>query len=217
VKRIESLVQGYEKFRKKYYGQDTSEFDELVRSGQKPEILMIACCDSRVDPAIVTNCRPGDLFVIRNVANLVPPYEDDNTYHGTSAALEFGITGLGIQHIIVFGHTECGGIKALVENQNDVRSGKGFISKWMELAKPAYDQVMEFHGATHVEEQAHLCGQYSLINSYKNLFTFPWIKERVDAGTLYVHAWYFDLHSGNIFCFDPEKYGFEELRPLAKK
>lgn len=212
MKRIEALIRGHEKFKRKYYDSADSEFEALVREGQKPQILMIACCDSRVDPAIITNCKPGDLFVIRNVANLVPPYENDNTYHGTSAALEFGVTGLGIQHIIVFGHTQCGGIKALVENENNVRSGKGFISKWMELAKPAYDQVMEFHAATHIEEQAHLCGQYSLINSYKNLFTFPWIKERVEAGQLFLHAWYFDLHSGGIFCFDTEKYGFKELK-----
>src|SRR3990167_5537541 len=100
---IAKLIQGYEKFREQNFETENSAFAELVRKGQQPKVLIIACSDSRVDPALVMNCEPGDLFVIRNVANLVPPYEDDLSYHGTSAALEFGICVLGIQHIILFG------------------------------------------------------------------------------------------------------------------
>ena len=210
-KRIEALVKGHQKFTKKYYQKDNPEFEALVRYGQKPQVLMIACCDSRVDPAIIMDCQPGDLFVIRNVANLVPPHAPDDTYHGTSAALEFGVNGLGIEHIVVFGHASCGGIKALVENENNIQSGSGYISKWMELAKPAYDAVVEHHATKQIDEQARLCEQYSLVNSYNNLLTFPWIKTRVEAGQLTLHAWYFDLETGMIFAYDPTSKGFQNL------
>src|SRR5437879_1167433 len=105
-KEIENLIQGYQRFRSHYFSDSNSTFEDLTRWGQRPKILMIACSDSRVDPALVMNCQPGDLFVIRNVANLVPPYEDDQSYHGTSAALEFGVCELDIRHIILFGHTQ---------------------------------------------------------------------------------------------------------------
>lgn len=210
---IDRLIQGYKKFREKYFnGPAHTEFDELVRSGQSPKILIIACSDSRVDPAIVTNSKPGDLFVIRNVANLVPPYEDDNSYHGTSAALEFGVCNLEVDHIIVFGHSQCGGIDALMRNpNNNIMSKKGFISKWMQLAKDAYDIVLEKYPDASFYEKTLLCGEYSLINSFKNLSTFPWIAERVNAGNLRLHAWYFDLETGIIHNFDPEKNAFKTL------
>lgn len=110
-KEIDRLVRGYQAFRSHYFNRDNPIFEKLVYHGQHPKALMIACSDSRVDPAIIMNAQPGDLFIIRNVANLVPPYEDDDTYHGTSAALEFGVCILNIRHIVIFGHTQCGGIR----------------------------------------------------------------------------------------------------------
>ena len=211
LKDIENLIQGYQKFRKHYFSDSNSAFEDLVRWGQKPKILMIACSDSRVDPALVLNCQPGDLFVIRNVANLVPPYEDDQSYHGTSAALEFGVSGLGIRHIILFGHTQCGGIQTLLENSGKEPKQKTFISKWMELARPAHDAILKFHGGKSLEDKTTLCGQYSLMNSLKNLETFPWIAERVHQGLLSLHAWNFDLSKGILERYNPEKNKFEDL------
>jgi carbonic anhydrase len=214
-KTIEALLEGYQKFRKKYFKDEKSHFEDLVRLGQRPKVLMIACSDSRVDPAIVMDCQPGDLFVIRNVANLVPPYEDDGSYHGTSAALQFGICSLEIHHVILFGHTQCGGIQALLEQTPETCAQKGFIAKWMELAKPAYEAVSEYHSHKSLKEKTTLCGQYSLINSLRNLETFPWIKERVEKGTLFLHAWNFDIERGILEIFSKEENCFKEI--ITKK
>lgn len=213
-KDIETLIQGYQKFRNDYFNDSNSAFEDLVRWGQRPKILMIACSDSRVDPALVMNCQPGDLFVIRNVANLVPPYEDDQSYHGTSAALQFGVCSLGIRHVILFGHTQCGGIQALLEQAPETCGQKGFIAKWMELAKPAHEAVLEYHPEKSLDEKTTLCGQYSLINSLKNLETFPWIADKVQEGSLFLHAWNFDLSKGILEGFDPKQNCFKELKGL---
>jgi carbonic anhydrase len=211
-KSIDRLIQGYQEFRDYYFTGTGLVFDKLVREGQQPKTLVIACSDSRVDPAIVLSCEPGDLFVIRNVANLIPPYEEDNnTYHGTSAALEFGICMLGIRHVIVFGHTQCGGIRALVESSCASPDDKSFIGKWVELAQPAQKFVRENHAELSIDQQTDLCGQYALIHSLKNLKTFPWIRQRVDAGQLFLHAWYFDLAKGLITTFDEKESRFIEL------
>ncbi|MEI8295393.1 MAG: carbonic anhydrase [Alphaproteobacteria bacterium] len=210
-KTIDCLIQGYQEFRSRYF-TDATVFDKLVQEGQRPKTLVIACSDSRVDPAIVLNCEPGDLFVIRNVANLIPPYENDNnTYHGTSAALEFGICMLEIRHVIVFGHTQCGGIRALMESSHESLEDKSFITKWVELAQPAQKVVRENHAELGLEQQVDLCGKYAIIHSLKNLQTFPWIRQRVDSGQLSLHAWYFDLAKGLITAFDEEKNCFTEL------
>lgn len=210
-KAIGTLLKGYKKFREHYYSDANVLFEDLVRRGQRPKILMIACSDSRVDPALVLNSQPGDLFMIRNVANLIPPYENDQAYHGTSAALEFGVCVLGIRHVILFGHTQCGGIQSLLESSPEKLKEKGFITKWMELARPAHQAVLDFHSSHSLEEKITLCGQYSLINSLKNLMTFPWINEKVQAGNLALHAWNFDLSRGSLEAFDPNENCFKEI------
>ena len=207
-KDINALLKGYKEFHEHYYGDATVLFDELVRHGQRPKILVVACSDSRVDPALVLNAQPGDLFVIRNVANLIPPFEDDQGYHGTSAALEFGIRVLGIRHLILFGHTQCGGIQSLI--QANPQPGC-FIAKWMELAEPARKEVMDAYPSQSLDEQTTLCGQYSLVNSLKNLMTFPWIQEKVQEGSLFLHAWNFDLSRGMLKAYDPEENRFKDI------
>lgn len=208
---IETLLKGYQKFREHYYSDSHVLFEDLVRRGQHPKILMIACSDSRVDPALVLNSQPGDLFMIRNVANLIPPFEDDLSYHGTSAALEFGVCVLEIRHLILFGHTQCGGIQSLLESSSQGPVQKSFITKWMELARPAHQAVLEFHGEKSLEEKTVLCGQYSLINSLNNLMTFPWIRQKVEEGVLFLHAWNFDLAHGSLKAFDPQENLFKDL------
>jgi carbonic anhydrase len=212
-KALSQLIEGYQEFRKQYFDGTNVTYEKLVRGGQRPKILMIACSDSRVDPAIVTKTEPGDLFVIRNVANLVPPYEpDNNTYHGTSAALEFAICTLGIKHLIVFGHTQCGGITALLQGANNPAGERSFIAKWMELAAPAHARVLRRYSEADLDQQVVLCEQYALTNSLKNLMTFPWIKQRAEEGSLSLHAWYFDLSTGTIQKFDAQNKCFVELK-----
>jgi carbonic anhydrase len=202
---IEKLIDGNKEFRKKFFSQNTI-FNELIVYGQRPKILIVACSDSRVDPAMIFNAQPGELFVIRNVANLVPPYESTGVYHGTSAALEFGVCFLCVNHIIVLGHTQCGGIQALVQNANICdKTSDSFIAKWMRLARPAYDKVMTIDNKSSLQEKTTLCEQYALINSLQNLESFPWIRQRINSGELMVHAWYFELATGLIHAYDQQK------------
>ena len=203
---IKKLIEGNKQFRNNYFNKNNTVFDDLVLHGQKPKIMIIACSDSRIDPAIIFNSQPGELFVVRNVANLVPPFEESGEYHGTSAALEFGICFLEVEHIIVLGHTQCGGIQALLQSAENVLDKKNrFIAKWMELAGPAYKKLIAENGKVPFEEKVTLCEQYALINSLKNLHTFPWIQERINNNKLLLHAWYFDLASGIINMYDQKQ------------
>ncbi|MCL4380096.1 carbonic anhydrase [Candidatus Dependentiae bacterium] len=201
---IQKLIDGNKEFRKKFFHGDSRLFDELVAYGQKPKIMIIACSDSRVDPSTIFNCQPGELFTVRNVANLVPPYEEHGTYHGTSAALEFGVRFLCVEQIIVLGHTQCGGIQALVESVAQVLQPQqhSFIAPWMSLARPAYEKVVADHAGASLADKVVLCEQYTLINSLRNLQSFPWIQERVAQRTLAVHAWYLALSTGIIHAYD---------------
>jgi len=215
---INALIKGYKNFREQYFGGDDNTYAELQQNGQQPKVMIIACSDSRVDPAIVTNSSPGDLFVVRNVANLVPPFEDDNqSYHGTSAALEFAVCTLKVKHVIVFGHNHCGGIEASLEHaRNKDHPHRGFINKWMEISAPATNMVLSQHDGLDKQSQINLCGQYALINSLMNLATFPFVKARMEEGLLQTHGWYFDLISGGINCFDKESSSFVKLEKMCR-
>jgi carbonic anhydrase len=187
------MLAGYEQFRQKYASGDKSIMQYLSRHGQKPHTMVIACCDSRVDPALILQCDPGDLFVVRNVANIVPPYEKDTMHHGTSAALEFGICFLKVKHLVLFGHSQCGGINALLKGQGK-DNPNDFILNWVSLitiknAKPR-----------NADEYAQL----ALRKSYKNCLTFPWLKERVDQKKLLIHLWFFDIKAGQIFNYSEQ-------------
>ena len=184
---FKKLLQGYQVVRDKYAHGDSSIMHQLSQHGQQPQAMVIACCDSRVDPALLLQCNPGDLFVVRNVANIVPPYENDNGHHGTSAALEFGICYLKVKHLILLGHSQCGGIHALLHSeqlkQND------FISNWVSLIDAKdYD-----------DEHIDNCAKAALHQSHKNCLDFPWIKERIAKNELKIHLWFFDIKTGQIF------------------
>lgn len=211
MKSIDRLIAGYRSFKKSYFGGTCSLFKQLSTRGQKPRVLVIGCSDSRVDPAIILNCKPGDLFTIRNVANLVPPCEEDGGYHGTSAALEYAVCTLEVEHIIIFGHTNCGGLKALIENAGKHHDTKSFIDHWMDIAEPALAQVKTHHKDQSLQEQVTLCEQYALLNSEKNLLTFPWLKARVKEHKLEIHLWFFDIATGTIQAFDRETTTFHEI------
>jgi carbonic anhydrase len=210
---LNDLIAGYERFLKLHRAGKQYVYSNLAL-GQKPKALVIACSDSRVDPGLFLETNPGDLFVVRNVANLVPLFESNRSFHGTSAALEFGICSLGIRHIIVLGHTLCGGITSLFEPPTNAESS--FIKKWMELADHAYIHTCQKHKNETKAEQIDLCARYSLINSVRNLCTFPWIAERLKNQRLFLHAWYFNLASGTIFSFEEQSHSFKKLKAPIK-
>ena len=208
---LKYVLNGYKNFREKYDVEYKDLFQELEK-GQKPKILIVACSDSRVDPAIILNCKPGDLFVVRNVANLVPPYNNDGSHHGTSAALEFGITGLGIKHIIILGHSSCGGIRALVEGQFNHEKAENFIDKWMEIAKPELQEIIKKYPDQSIDNQITNCAKLALTKSLRNLTTFPWIQERIEKRELTIRSWYFNIDSGIIEEFDDQDGEFKQLK-----
>lgn len=203
---VDKLVRGYRRFRLQHYQKNHALFSRLAVQGQSPRTLVVGCCDARVDPAIVTDCDPGDLFIIRNVANLVPPFETCGNFHGTSAALEFGVCHLDVENIVVLGHSQCGGIQALLEQAQEPQ---GFISGWMKVASHARNRVLSrMHGQS-CEDQARACEQEAIRVSLDNLLTFPWILERVASKKLALHGWYFDMGRGELLRYDPDSNRFE--------
>ena len=205
----EKLVEGFKRFREHSLADKDAQFHDLVQFGQTPSRLGVGCCDSRVDPALILDCAPGDLFVIRNVANLVPPAENQGHYHGTSAALEFGVCNLAVQHIIVLGHAQCGGIHALLEG--GVASGDTFISEWMTIADAARKQIERDLAGASSEARHRACEQQAILVSLGNLMTFSWIRERVERGSLALHGWYFDIEHGELLGYNPATGRFETL------
>ena len=217
---LRRLIRGYNKFKKQYYQE--SFFAELMRTlakeGQKPKIMVIGCCDSRVDPNILFNCAPGQLFTVRNVANLVPPCDPSPHQHSTSSALEFAVQSLNVEHIIVLGHSQCGGIRALMttpdRNLTDPADG-GFIYNWMRIAKDAKTKVLTERKGKSLATQARYCEEEALKISLNNLKTFPWIASKVATGALSLHAWRFDLVTGNLQQFVERSNSFEDLSELV--
>lgn len=206
---IEALVAGFRRFQGRYFQDDRSLYERLTRQGQAPMAMIVACCDARVDPAIVMDCDPGDLFVVRNVANLVPPCEEGRGYHGTSAALEFAVRVLKVEHVIVMGHARCGGIRALL---GDIRfedgSGK-FITPWMSIAGEARREALAAHASADPEAQATACEQAAIRASLRNLMSFPFVRDAVAAGQLVLHGWYFDLEHGTLLRYNGNTGAFE--------
>jgi carbonic anhydrase len=206
---IAKFIAGFKRFQEHYF-TDNKQLYEKLKHRQHPKALVIACGDSRSDPAIITDCDPGDLFVIRNVANLVPPYETDSGFHGVSAALEFAVLHLQVNYIIVLGHSQCGGLKALIETPEGKSFGE-FIGHWMEIAKPARDYVQQEFAQKAFAVKSRACEQAALLISLENLLSFPWVKKRVDNGELHLLAWYFDIQKGELLHYDIEQCDFEPL------
>jgi carbonic anhydrase len=196
---VNRLLRGYRQFRENRYQEQKALYQHLADEGQSPAVMVISCCDSRVDPAIVLNADPGSVFTVRNVANLVPPARPDGDYHGTSAALEFAVRHLQVEHIIVMGHAQCGGVKALYE---DLKTGTDFIIPWMNIVTEACSHVREHSAHKTHDEQLHDMEREAIRVSLKNLLTFPWIKERVEQDRLKLYGWYFDFETCNLSTLD---------------
>lgn len=211
---VEHLISGFGHFQHNFVHNDQTFFKNLVQRGQKPKIMMISCSDSRVDPGILFNLRPGDVFSVRNVANLVPPYMPDKGHHGVSAALEFGVRDLKVEHIIVLGHAFCGGIQALCahcqgkdENKNKDEQ-REFLASWIEIAKPAMQKI-NLNQPTEVIQ--HEAEHASILTSLSNLRSFSWIKQKEQSGHLKLHGWWFDMENGALWAADEDKQSFAPM------
>jgi len=199
----DSLIDGYRRFRSEVWPSERARYEALAHWGQSPETMVVACSDSRVDPQMIFGAVPGELFVVRNVAGLVPPYAPDAKAHGTSAALEFGVKVLRVRRLVALGHAQCGGVKAIALGAP--ASARDFIASWADVAKPAMTAAKAKGALTPsgIEEEV-------LRLSRDNMLTFPWIKERVEGGGLSVEAYNFDIHDGVL-----SKLGERGLDPVV--
>jgi carbonic anhydrase len=202
-----SLVDGHFRFRREIHGKDRGRYLQLAELGQAPAAMIIACCDARVDVSAIFDAEPGDLFILRNVANLVPPNEPEGKYHGTSAAIEFAALALKVPHIIVLGHSHCGGVAAYRQKVRGHPPEKGFIGRWLALLDNL--NVLETDVSAHGEEVAF---EFAAIRfSLTNLRTFPFIKARVEEGLLALHGLHFDIGSGALLSCDEDDERFVAL------
>ena len=206
------LIDGYRRFRGGKLEAERVRYHELAETGQKPKTMIVGCCDSRAAPETIFDCGPGELFVVRNVANLVPPYAPDGDFHGTSAALEFAVQVLRVENIIVLGHARCGGIQAALEPGGEPLSPGDFIGKWMTLADAAVRKLDDLQPQSwrHVGRQTTL-ERLSVQSSMENLLTFPCVSILHDRGRLAVHGAWFDISTGELWTLDQQAGEFRQV------
>src|SRR3954465_9569651 len=194
------LLEGYRTFTSQRLPTEQSRYRELAERGQSPEVMVIGCCDSRVSPEVIFDASPGELFVVRNIANLVPVYQPDGGAHGVSAALEYAVQVLKVKHIVILGHAQCGGIRAFVDNAAPLSPGD-FIGRWMSMfIKP--DEVVEQRAHESMAEFVTRIEKAAVFRSLENLMTFPFVRSRVEAGELRLHGAYFGVAEGSLFVLD---------------
>src|SRR5215212_9087524 len=204
------LLEGYRTFTAQRLPTEQTRYRDLSERGQSPALLVIGCCDSRVSPEVIFDAGPGELFVVRNVANLVPVYQPDGGPHGVSAALEYAVNVLRVRHVVVLGHAQCGGIKAFIDKIDPLSPGD-FIGRWMAMfIKPGekvsqreYETRQDF--TTRIEKAA-------VFRSLENLMTFPFVRSRVERGEMELHGAYFGVAEGSLFVLDPEAKEFRGVR-----
>ncbi|MGZ3691507.1 MAG: carbonic anhydrase [Pseudobdellovibrio sp.] len=195
-KEIMRLLKGFKQFREKFFDGDDSIYHKLSTDGQVPKTLIIGCSDSRVDPAIISSAGPGELFVVRNVANIVPPYDPDSGRHGVSSAIEFAVVNLKVDNVIILGHRQCGGIRALLFPEES-KAG-GFVQKWMKILDPAKQRALA--KCNHDDHAAlwHQCELEGIRTSIENLRSFPFIEQAIKERNIEIVGVYFDLEKGEL-------------------
>ncbi|MEZ5852500.1 MAG: carbonic anhydrase [Hyphomicrobiaceae bacterium] len=194
----ESLADRYRRFKYRHFAPNLDQYEALAVHGQSPEVMVISCCDSRVDPETIFSAMPGELFVVRNVANLVPPFETDGKFHGVSAALEFAVLNLRVKHIVVMGHSSCGGVRACLEHDAARQTEAQFIRNWMSMLDGARAQIVGQMAGQPVSTQLAALEREGLKTSLANLRTFPCIQTLEGRGKLTLHGAHFDIGTGTL-------------------
>lgn len=202
-KPVDHLIDGYRKFKRTTFHRDQKLYRQLAEKGQKPKILVIACSDSRVSPNAIFGVQPGDIFVARNIANIVPPHDPDGRPRSIGAAVEYAVKVLGVSDIVIKGHARCGGVAALVNNGEGLPP-TDYLKAWVEVAAPARKLLPPNFASLPPDEKRRL-SEYAVIqNSIMNLSGFPWVRERMEKGTLRIHGWHFDIQDGKLSRLDHE-------------
>lgn len=205
----QSLLDGYRAFRANRLVRDGARYRLLAEQGQSPEVMVIGCSDSRSSPETLFDAAPGELFIVRNVANLVPPYQAEGGHYGTSAAIEFGTQGLSVKHILVLGHARCGGIQAALQPNGQPLSKGDFVGKWVELLAPVAGEVANA-GYSSAAERQTATERATIRRSIANLRTFPFVSDLEDEGRLQLHGAWFDIASGELWIMDPKSGDFSK-------
>ena len=206
---IQKLISGFRLFREKYFQGNESVYEKLSSAGQNPKTLIIGCSDSRVDPAIISSASPGEIFVVRNVANLGPPYEANSGFHGVSAAIEFAVVNLKVENILVLGHRQCGGIRSLFTAP--ISEENGFVQQWMKIAEPAKNSVLKKFPEASEDTLCRKCEMESITTSLSNLRSFPFVTAALASRPLTILGIYFDLELGQLFSYDEVSADFKEI------
>lgn len=210
-KQLKEFETGHHAFKKVRFKQNEERFKKLVSEGQSPKALFIGCSDSRVMPAMITDSKPGDLFIVRNIGNFVAPFNPDNDYHATASAIEYAVSILEISDIIVCGHSHCGAIGALYK---DIEKNPENIHtiKWLELGAEAKKVAMFTHQNSPKEMMLRYTEKISVVYQLDNLLTYPAVKRRVEEGTLFLHGWHYDIEDGTMLYYDDETISFKPLK-----
>jgi len=208
---IEKLIKGNKKFKDANFLKLESKFEDLIESGQKPEVLFIGCSDSRVVPDLIVDSKPGDMFILRNIGNFVPPHKQDIDFHGSSAAIEYAVSVLGVKDIIVCGHSHCGACASLYEDLSD-EPHLIHVKKWLELGKKAKEYtLLATSDKSDKENILRTTEKISVKHQLENLLTYPEVYRKVKAGELDLHGWYYKIEDGSIEYYDGESCGFKQL------
>ncbi|MBR0931052.1 carbonic anhydrase [Bradyrhizobium sp. CCBAU 53351] len=207
------LLEGYQAFATQRLPTEQTRYRELSVKGQFPEVMVIGCCDSRVSPEVIFDVGPGELFVVRNIANLVPVYQPDGNAHGVSAALEYAVTVLKVKHIVILGHAQCGGIRAFVDKIEPLTPGD-FIGRWMQMfIKPG--EVVEQRDHETMAQFVERIEKAAVFRSLENLMTFPFVRKAVESGQMQTHGAYFGVAEGSLFVLDKTSKEFRNARAVA--
>jgi len=207
------LLQGYRTFSTERLPAEQTRYRDLSVRGQSPEVMVVGCCDSRVSPEVIFDAGPGELFVVRNIANLVPVYQPDSGAHGVSAALEYADSVLKVKHIVILGHAQCGGIRAFIDKIEPLSPGD-FIGKWMAMfIKPG--EVVEQRAQETMLDFTVRIEKAAVFRSLENLMTFPFVRTRVERGELQLHGAYFGVAEGTLFVLDKATKEFKSARQVA--
>jgi len=211
---ISDFIKGHKEFQSIYFKNNEDVFLDLIENGQNPTALFIGCSDSRVIPNLILNSKPGELFVVRNIGNFVPPFKPDDDFHGTAAAIEYAVNCLNVRDIIVCGHSDCGAIKSLFKNIDEKELPH--VKKWLELGEKAKSTSLIFSKNFNVNEKEmyEMTEKFSIVNQIENLLTYPYIKERHEKDELFIHGWYYRLENGDLEYYDPKNYQFEKISNL---
>ena len=207
----ENLADRFRRFKQRHFLPNAEQYEELATYGQTPEAMIISCSDSRVDPETIFGAMPGELFVVRNVANLVPPYETGGKFHGVSAAIEFAALNLRVKHLIVMGHSGCGGVKAALDQSAAIQTESQFISRWMSMLDNARLNVLASHQTRPHAEKQRALEKEGVKTAIKNLRTFPFISQLEDKGRLSLHGAYFDIATGTLSVLNHSRNEFFPL------